>query len=74
MSSAPSLLDQCFDRVLREAPALLGRSLNATVAALQDEGIDLAELVRLSESTEVRGTLVEVDGNERNERVIISME
>jgi len=36
MSSAPSLLDQCFDRVLREAPALLGRSLNATVAALQD--------------------------------------
>ena len=36
MSSAPSLLDQCFDRVLREAPALLGRSLNATVAALQE--------------------------------------
>lgn len=36
MSSAPSLLDQCFDRVLREAPGLLGRSLNATVAALQE--------------------------------------
>ena len=36
MSSAPSLLDQCFDRVLREAPALLGRSLNAAVVALQD--------------------------------------
>jgi len=44
------------------------------VAALQDEGIDLAELVRLSESSEVRGTLVEVDGHEKNERVVISLE
>jgi Protein of unknown function (DUF1631) len=36
MSSDPSLLDQCFDRVLREAPGLLGRSLSATVASLQE--------------------------------------
>jgi Protein of unknown function (DUF1631) len=35
MSSDPSLLDQCFDRVLREAPGLLGRSLTATVESLQ---------------------------------------
>ena len=36
MSSDPSLLDQCFDRVLREAPGLLGRCLSATVASLQE--------------------------------------
>lgn len=35
MSSDPSLLDQCFDRVLREAPGLLGRCLSATVEGLQ---------------------------------------
>lgn len=48
MSSAPSLLDQCFDRVLREAPALLGRSLNATVAALQDEENQSREVAQRS--------------------------
>jgi hypothetical protein len=36
MSSDPSLLDQCFDRVLRDAPDLLGRSLSATVESLQE--------------------------------------
>ena len=36
MPSDPSLLDQCFDRVLREAPGLLGRCLSATVASLQE--------------------------------------
>lgn len=36
MSADPSLLDQCFERVLREAPALLGRSLDAAVIILQD--------------------------------------
>lgn len=36
MPSDPSLLDQCFDRVLREAPGLLGRCLGATVASLQE--------------------------------------
>lgn len=36
MSADPLLLDQCFDRVLREAPGLLGRCLNAAVARLQE--------------------------------------
>ena len=43
-------------------------------AALQDEGIDLDEIVRLSESPEARGKLVEIDGHERNERVVVSLE
>jgi hypothetical protein len=37
MSADPSLLDQCLDRVIREAPGLLGRSLDAAVASLQEE-------------------------------------
>ena len=44
------------------------------VSALRDEGIDLDELVRLSEQPEVVGTLVEIDDHEKNERVVISLE
>lgn len=36
MSADPQLLDQCFDRVLREAPGLLGRCLTVAVARLQE--------------------------------------
>jgi hypothetical protein len=36
MSTPPSLLDQCFDRVLKDAPGLLARCLSAAVAGLQD--------------------------------------
>ena len=44
------------------------------VSSLRDEGIDLDELVRLSEQPEARGTLVEIDDHEKNERVVISLE
>lgn len=43
-------------------------------AALQDEGIDLDEIVRLSENPDAHGKLVEIEGHERNERVVISLE
>ena len=44
------------------------------IAALQDEGIDLDEIIRLSEAPEAHGRLVEIEGHEKNERVVISLE
>ena len=46
----------------------------AAIAALQDEGIDLEELIRLSQNPEVRGTLVEVEDHQKNEKVVIALE
>lgn len=42
--------------------------------ALQDEGIDLDEIARLSEDPQARGTLVEVEHHEKNEKVVIALE
>jgi len=42
--------------------------------ALQNEGIDLDELIRLSKDPEVRGTLVEIEEHKKNEKIIISLE
>lgn len=44
------------------------------VAALDEQGLDLAEIARLSESPEAKGTLVEIEDHQKNERVIISLE
>ncbi len=57
--------------VFRIASKLIPKS---AVAALQNEGIDLEELVRLSQNPEVRGTLVEVEDHQKNEKVIIALE
>jgi hypothetical protein len=43
-------------------------------SALQDEGIDLDELIRLSKNPEVRGTLVEIEAHDKNEKIVISLE
>lgn len=47
---------------------------NRAVSALADEGIDLDEIVRLSENPEAQGTLLEVEDHRKNERVTISLE
>ncbi len=44
------------------------------VAALQEEGIDLDELIKLSQNPDVRGTLVEIEEHKKNEKIIISLE
>ena len=44
------------------------------VAALQKEGIDLDELIKLSQNPEVKGTLVEVEEHKKNEKIVISLE
>lgn len=38
------------------------------------QGIDLEELIKLSEKTGARGTLLEVEDHKKNERVVIAFE
>lgn len=42
--------------------------------ALKQEGIDLDEIVKLSENPDARGKLVEVEDHRKNERVVVSLE
>ena len=44
------------------------------VVALNEQGIDLAEIARLSESPDAKGTLVEVEDHQKNEKVVIALE
>jgi len=57
--------------VLKIAYKLIPRQ---AVKTLQEKGIDLAEIIRLSENPEARGTLVEVEEHEKQERVVIALE
>lgn len=41
---------------------------------LKEEGIDVEEIVNLSNNPEVSGTLVEVEDHVKNERIVISLE
>jgi hypothetical protein len=59
------------DTVLKVASKLVPKQ---AAAALQDKGIDLDELIKLSTNPEVQGTLVEVEEHKKNEIVIISLE
>jgi hypothetical protein len=42
--------------------------------ALKEKGIDLDEIIKLSENPDARGTLVEVEEHKKNERVVIALE
>ena len=42
--------------------------------ALQEKGINLDEIIRLSENPEALGTLVEVEEHRKNERIVIALE
>ncbi len=44
------------------------------VVALQAEGIDLDELIKLSQNPDVQGTLVEIEEHKKNEKIVISLE
>jgi len=57
--------------VLRIASKLIPRK---AYAALSDQGIELEEIIRLSENPEAHGKLVEVEDHEKNETVVISLE
>ena len=41
---------------------------------LQKEGIDIKEIIKLSEPPHFTGTVLEVDNHQKNEKIIISLE
>ena len=41
---------------------------------LQDKRIDIAEIIRLSENPDAKGTLVEIEEHKKNEKVVIALE
>ena len=43
-------------------------------AKLEEEGIDLDELVRLSENPDAHGTLVTIEDHDKGEQIVISLE
>ena len=43
-------------------------------AALEEEGIDLDELIKLAANPEVEGTLLEVEQHKDNKKVVILLE
>jgi hypothetical protein len=42
--------------------------------ALQEKGINLEEILKLSENPDAQGTLVEVEDHKKNERIVIALE
>jgi hypothetical protein len=44
------------------------------LAALMEQGIDLDEIIRLSEEPEAKGRLVEVEDHRKGERITIALE
>ena len=57
--------------VLRIASKLIPAQARA---ALQERGIDLEEIIKLSANPEARGILVEVEEHDKGERIVISLE
>jgi hypothetical protein len=42
--------------------------------ALQEKGIDINELVELSNKSDVQGTIIEIEEHKKKEKIIISIE
>jgi len=42
--------------------------------SLEENGIDLNEIVELSEKSGIRGTLIEIEEHKKNKRFIIAIE
>ena len=57
--------------ILKIASKLIPKKL---AAFLQEKGIDVDELIKLSENPEARGTLVEIEEHKKNEKVVIALE
>ncbi len=57
--------------VLRIASKLIPKRM---AVVLQDKGIDLNEIVTLSENPDAKGTLIEVEEHKKNEKVVIALE
>ena len=57
--------------VLKISSKLIPKKL---AAILQDKGIDIDEIIRLSENPDAQGTLFEVEEHKKNEKVVIVLE
>ena len=57
--------------VLKISSKLIPKKL---AAILQDKGIDIDEIIRLSENPDAQGTLFEGEEHKKNEKVVIVLE
>jgi hypothetical protein len=57
--------------ILRFATRLMPKQ---AVSAIEEYGIDLNQIVELSQQKDVHGTLVEIDRHKKNEKVVIAIE
>jgi hypothetical protein len=57
--------------ILKIASTLIPKKL---AASLQEEGIDLDEIIRLSENPDAHGTLIEIEKHKKNKKVVIVLE
>jgi hypothetical protein len=57
--------------ILRFATKVMPKQV---ASALQEYGIDLHQLVELSQEEDVQGTLVEIERHKKNEKIIIAIE
>ena len=57
--------------IIRFATRLMPKQ---AVSALEEYGVDLNQIVELSQQEGVQGTLVEIERHKKNERVIIAIE
>lgn len=57
--------------VLRIASKLIPKP---AAVALQEKGIDIDELIKLSTNPEINGTVVEIEDHKKNEKVLVSLE
>ncbi len=57
--------------VLKIASKLIPKRLTTI---LQDKGIDIDEIIKLSENPEAQGTLVEVEEHKKNEKIVVALE
>lgn len=57
--------------ILKIASKLIPHRLSEII---QDKGIDIGEIIRLSENPEAKGTLVEIEEHKKNEKVVIALE
>lgn len=69
--SAPATTVTIPGGVLKIASKLIPKQATET---LQEKGIDLDEIIRLSKNPEAHGTLVEIEEHKKNERVVIALE
>jgi hypothetical protein len=70
-SSAPDTTVTIPGGILKIASKLIPK---LAADALQEKGIDLAEIIKISENPDARGTLVEVEEHKKNERIVIALE